>query len=240
MEDSGGAVCTAPDCSAYSEGEGQRIVCQQIPNKFENAKIALVPVDALPDAIPQLMAQFRGGSSAAAGKLVEMFYPELRRLAVSRMRREASNHTWQPTVLVNELYLELTKIKSLPPGGKEGASSIPSSDREAFLGLAAFLMRRLLIHHARPLRKRAHKEDIEALSGLSVPGEQGLQELEDLLVRLGSIDPRLRSVAEMKVFEGLSREEIAERLGCSVRTVARHWDFARHWLSDALGADRNA
>lgn len=197
-------------------------------------------MEPIPDEVPQLMAEFRGGTPGAAGKLVEIFYPELRRLAVNRMSHEAFNHTWQPTVLVNELYLELTKIKSLPSGPNREPSSIPSSDREAFLGLAAFLMRRLLIHHSRPLRKRIHQEAVDALDFLSVPGEQGLCELEDLLARLGAIDPCLRSVAEMKVFEGLSREEIAQRLGCSVRTVARRWDFVRHWLSQALGPDASA
>ena len=70
--------------------------------------------------------------------------------------------------------------------------------------------------------------------GLAVTGEQSLQEIENLLGRLGAIDPKLRAVVEMKVFEGLSREEIADRLACSVRTVARHWDFAQQWLKNAM------
>ena len=69
-----------------------------------------------PDSAKRLMAELRGGSPEAAGRLVELFYPELRRLATARMLRERVNHTWQPTVLVNELYLELTRIKSLSRG----------------------------------------------------------------------------------------------------------------------------
>jgi len=85
------------------------------------------------------MAELRGGNPEAAGRLVEFFYPELRRLVSARMLGERSNHTWQPTVLVNELYLELTRIRTLPP------DSTPEGDaRNAFFALAAFLMRRLL------------------------------------------------------------------------------------------------
>ena len=177
------------------------------------------------------MADLRAGSPEAAGKLVELFYPELRRLAGARMAGERENHTWQPTVLVHELYLELIRVKALPPG-----SASEEDGKNAFFRLAAFLMKRLLVHHSRPLPKRVTKVELGEAAGLAVSGEQSLREIENLLSRLGAIDPKLRAVVEMKAFEGLSREEIAERLGCSVRTVARHWDFVQHWLQQALGA----
>jgi RNA polymerase sigma factor (TIGR02999 family) len=186
-------------------------------------------ISPVPDLTAQLMAEFRGGSPEAAGKLVDLFYPELRRLASSRMAGERVNHTWQPTVLVHELYLELTRVKSLPAG-----SAADLDARDAFFGLAAFLMKRLLIHHARPLPKRVNKTEIGEALGIGQSGEQALHEVEDLLGRLGAIDPKLRLVVEMKAFEGLSREEIGQRLECSVRTVARHWEFAQHWLQKAL------
>ena len=176
------------------------------------------------------MAEFRAGSREAAGKLVELFYPELRRLASSRMVSVKANHTWEPTVLVHELYLELTRVKSLPV---EGAGS--EDERKAFFGLAAFLMRRLLAHHARPLPQRILKADIGEALAMPASREERLAEIEQVLNRLEGIDPTLRAVVEMKVFEGLSREEIGERLGCSVRSVARHWDFARQWLQGAMG-----
>jgi RNA polymerase sigma factor (TIGR02999 family) len=172
------------------------------------------------------MTEFRGGSLEAAAKLVDLFYPELRRLASSRMAGERANHTWQPTVLVHELYMELTRIKALPAD-----PSVDQDSKNAFFGLAAFLMKRLLTHHARPLSKRVTAVEIDEL--MAVSPEQDLQEIEDILARLGAIEPVLRSVVEMKIFEGLSREEIATRLGCSVRTVARHWEFAQHWLRAA-------
>ncbi len=97
-------------------------------------------------------------------------------------------------------------------------------------------MKRLLIHHARPLPKRVTKIEIDEAFGVAASGEQSLHEVEDLLSRLGAVDLKLRVVVEMKAFEGLSREEIAQRLGCSVRTVARHWEFAQHWLRQAISA----
>ena len=194
----------------------------------------MLPVDS-PDSAGRLMAELRAGNSDAAGKLVELFYPELKRLARARMAGERAGHTWQPTVLVNELYLELTRIKSLPPGSPE-----EEKQRTEFVGLAGFLMKRLLQHHSRPLAKHVEKAELDEALGVAAAGEQSLREIEDVLSRLGSIDPKLRLVVEMKVFEGLSREEIAGRLGCSVRTVARHWEFAQHWLRTAWTADANA
>jgi RNA polymerase sigma factor (TIGR02999 family) len=175
------------------------------------------------------MEELRAGGEGAAARLVELFHPELRRIAASQMRGERVNHTWQPTALVNELYLELRRVKSLPPGTRNDAE-----ERSAFLRLSAFLMKRMLIHHARPLAKQMKPVSMTDIAGHEANGEQGLADIEQLLERLGAIDPILRTVVEMKVFEGLTREQIAERLNCSVRTVASHWSFAREWLRDAI------
>lgn len=188
-----------------------------------------------PATIRQLMTDLRSGQPGAADRLIELFYPELRRMAAARMRREQSDHTWQPTVLVNELYLELARVSGLPPGGLDA-----ESEKAAFLGLAGFLMKRLLIHHARPLYRRADKTGVSEQIEDPGSGTQSLQDVEDLLDQLARVDPVLRQIVEMKVFEGLSREEMAARLGCSLRTVARHWEFARHWLKDAMSAPEGA
>src|ERR1700722_19635729 len=103
------------------------------------------------DVIARLMADFRAGDKAAANRLVELLYPELRKLAASKMRGERAEHTWQPTLLVNELYLALVKMKALPGEGK------PEQERAAFLGLAGSVMKHLLIDHARPLYRQAEK-----------------------------------------------------------------------------------
>ena len=122
-----------------------------------------------------LMEEFRAGDSAAVNRLVEIFYPELRKLAAAQMKRERSDHTWQPTVLVNELYLQLTRVKALPPPGPDAAS-----ERAAFLGLAGFLMKRLLIHHARPLNRRVDKSGSPEDLDTPTPDERNLREIEDL------------------------------------------------------------
>jgi len=177
--------------------------------------------------IAELMKDLRGGSKEAAGQLVAAFYPELRRMAARRMRSERTPHTWQPTVLVNELYLELLKIRSLNVLEDK-------SDREAFLGLGAHIMRRLLIHHARPLQRQVDKVELSDNLRLDADGPAELAWIEALLSRLSKIDPELRTIVEMRVFDGLSIPEIASRLNCAPRTVDRRWSFARKWLGHQL------
>src|SRR5436305_11167577 len=174
------------------------------------------------------MARFRNGDHEAAGRLIELFYPELRRIAAARMRAERPDHTLQPTAVVHQLYLELVKVKALRPASSDGAD-----EKAAFLGLAAYLMKRLLIHHARPLSRRAGKAELPDLPGS--PGSvHSLLEIDDVLNRLAAINPALRRVVELRVFEGLTREEIAREMGCGTATVARHWNFARNWLEEAF------
>lgn len=188
-----------------------------------------VPTALQPDTVARLMASFRNGDHEAAGRLVELFYPELRRIAAARMRREGADHTLQPTAVVHQLYLELVKLKALRPASSGGAD-----EKAAFLGLSAFLMKRLLIHHARPLSKRAEKAELPDLPGPHSPTEHSLLEIDDVLNRLAAINPALRRVVELRVFEGLTREEIAREMGCGTATVARYWSFARNWLQEAL------
>jgi RNA polymerase sigma factor (TIGR02999 family) len=186
-------------------------------------------MQAAPSEIAVLMDRLRSGSKEAAGQLVTLFYPELRRLACSHMRREAPGHSWQPTVLVNQLYLELIKIKALKKDGGDAYD-----DRQAFFGLAAHLMRRLLIHHSRPLAQRMEMTELgdEVLFEGSDTDELAI--VEDLLQGLDQVDPQFRTVAELKVFEGLSMEEIATQLDIPLRTAYRRWTFARTWLARHL------
>ena len=189
------------------------------------------PPSLPPDTVGRLMTSFRDGDHEAAGRLVELFYPELRRIAAARMRAERPNHTLQPTAVVHQLYLELVKVKALRPAGSGGAD-----EKTAFLGLAAYLMKQILIHHARPLSKRAERAELPDLPDPHSRGEHSLAEIEDVLNRLAAINPALRRVVELRVFEGLTREEIAREMGCGTATVARHWTFARNWLEEAFDA----
>lgn len=189
------------------------------------------PLSLQSETVAWLMARFRNGDHEAAGRLVELFYPELRRIAAARMRAERPDHTLQPTAVVHQLYLELVKIKALRPAGSNGSLD----EQAAFLGLAAYLMRQLLIHHARPLAKRVAKTELADIPGLQSATEHSLIEIDDALNRLASINPALRQVVELRVFEGLTREEIARKMGCGTATVARHWNFARKWLEEAFG-----
>ena len=173
------------------------------------------------------MDAFRQGDSEAGAKLTEMFYPELKRLAARHLVRERQGHSWQPTLLVNELYLELTKIKGLRP-----SESTYNDDKAAFFALAGQLMRRLLIHHARPLAHKAIK--VPVWDELRISADKDLLEIEDMLRRLENMNPTIRTVVEMKVFEGCTADEIAKRLNCSAVTVNRHWQFARHWMQEQV------
>jgi RNA polymerase sigma factor (TIGR02999 family) len=185
-----------------------------------------------PETVSALMGRFRGGDRDAVGSLVELLYPQLKKLALSRMRSESTPHTWQPTVLVNELYLELVKIRALRGADQE------QEERDAFLNLSAHLMRRLLVQHARPLAKRVVKQQID--DDIPQEGNESLMEIEEMLTRLGKIDPQLRTVVEMRVFEGFTVSEVAERMACSERTVARCWTFARAWLAQEMAACRKS
>ena len=147
---------------------------------------------------------------------MELFYPELKRLAAGQLQGERRGHSLQPTLLVNEVYLQLIKIKSLPQTDAERAN-----DKAAFFALAGQIMKRLLIHHARPLSHKAQK--VPVLEDLRFEADDSLVEVEELLSRLESIKPGIRTVVELKVFEGRTAEEIAQQLGCATVTVHRHW-----------------
>lgn len=172
-----------------------------------------------------LMAAFRQGDSTAGAKLIDIFYPELKRMAASKLRGERQGHSWQPTLLVNELYLQMVKIKALQPDDQDRPN-----DRAAFLALSGQIMKRLLIHHARPLSAKAQK--VPLWDDVKCVDEGELAEVESLLSRLDAMKPMLRSVVEMKVFEGRTYAEIAADLKCSAITVHRYWQFAKRWLKE--------
>jgi RNA polymerase sigma factor (TIGR02999 family) len=186
-----------------------------------------------PDLIARLMRGLRQGSRDAKRELVATLFPELRRLAALKMKRERVNHTLQPTALVGELYLELLKIRAL-----EDRALADDQEKAAFLGLAGQMMNRLLIHHARPLARRVQRVQIEEESAID-SGLEALNNVESALNGLEQIDPLFRAVVEMKIFEGCTGDEIAERLQCSPRSVVSYWNFARNWLRKEWAENRH-
>jgi len=167
-------------------------------------------------------------SAAAPDHLLPIVYGELRRLAASYLRRERRGHTLQPTALVHEAYVRLLDQRK-----------VDWSNRAQFMGLAAVMMRRILVNHARDrvARKRGgggeHVPLTLAGEGIGA-AEVNLLDLHEALERLGEADPRKARIVELKFFGGLTTDEIAETLAISAATVERDWKFARAWLYGAV------
>ena len=171
-----------------------------------------------------LLSALTRGEDGAASKLVPVVYDELRRLAGSYMRRERVDHTLQATALVHEAYMRLVEQRS-----------INWQNRAHFFGIAAQLMRRILIDHARghTREKRGGEQTKVSLDEAFVFVEQRADELlavDDSLNVLAKIDPRQARIVELRFFGGLSVEEAAEVLGVSPKTVKRDWSVAKAWL----------
>jgi RNA polymerase sigma factor (TIGR02999 family) len=191
-----------------------------------------LPPDPPPASdVTRLLLAWRGGDAAAGEELLPAVYAELHRQAARAMRRESNEHTLQPTALVHEAYLRLVD-----------QSRVEWRNRAHFFGVAAQLMRRILVDHARgrDADKRGggvkpvtlHDFDAEAAS------EQKLDvlALHDALETLASFDPQQARLVELRYFTGLNIEETAEALDVSPATVKREWAVARAWLRRELSA----
>lgn len=166
-------------------------------------------------------------------RLLPIVYAELRRLAASYLRRERPGHTLQPTALVHEAYVRLIDQQQMD-----------WSNRAQFMGMAAVMMRRILVNHARDRGAEKRGGGAEHVP-LTLAGEGigafavNLLDLHDALNDLGESDPRKAQIVELKFFGGMTTAEIAEALGVSVATVERDWKFARAWLYRVVsGGDR--
>jgi RNA polymerase sigma factor (TIGR02999 family) len=163
--------------------------------------------------------------------ILPIVYAELRRLAASYLSRERQGHTLQPTALVHEAYVRLIDQRQ-----------IDWNNRAQFVGLAAVMMRRILVNHARDriADKRGggaeHVPLTLAGEGIGAP-EVNLLDLHEALNDLTATDPRKGRIVELKFFGGLTTTEIAENLGLSVATVERDWKFARAWLYRAMAGE---
>jgi len=177
-----------------------------------------------PKEVTQLLVDWGNGNKAALDQLMPLVYKELRRLASQYLRRERHNHTLQSAALVNEAYLRLVDY-----------SNLRWQDRAQFFGLAAQLMRRILIDHARShhYAKRgggAHRVSLDEAAILSEERASELVALDDALTSLAAMDPRKSQVVELRFFGGLNIEETAEVLKLSSMTIQREWRWAKAYL----------
>ena len=181
-----------------------------------------------PADVTQILIEWSAGDTAAPEKLMPLVYEELRRLARSYLARERADHTLQATALVHEAYLRLTD-----------ETRLSWKDRAHFYGIAARLMRRILVDHARAhnAAKRGgldQKLSLDEARELATKSDVDLVELNSALENFTHDYPRKGEVVELKFFGGLDAKEISEVLHVSEKTVLRDWNFAKLWLCRAL------
>ncbi len=183
---------------------------------------------ASPQQVTQLLVAWGGGDQAARDELMPLVYEELRRLAHKCIRRERPGHTLQTSALLNEAYLRLVDQKN-----------IHWQDRAHFFGIAARLMRQVLVDYARKRRYAKRGGDARLVpldEAMIVSAERAADVvvLDDALKSLAEIDPRQSQIVELRFFGGLSIEETAEVLAVSPGTVMRDWTLAKAWLRRAV------
>ncbi|MBK9316943.1 MAG: sigma-70 family RNA polymerase sigma factor [Acidobacteria bacterium] len=182
--------------------------------------------------ITRLLIDWSNGDQASLDKLMPLVNAELRRLARRYMQRENPGHTLQTSALVNEAYLKLIDQKN-----------VQWQNRAHFFGIAAQLMRRILIDHARKAhyQKRgagAIKVSLDETTAVIEAKTADLLAVDEALNKLTSMDARKGRIVELRFFGGLTEEETAEVMGISVPTVQREWRAAKAWLYQMLTDDK--
>lgn len=173
--------------------------------------------------VTRLLIDWRDGKRAALDELTPIVYQELRRIATAYMRKERPDHTLQPTALINEAYMRLVD------------QSVPQfNSRSHFFGVAAHIMRQVLVDFARTRGAAKRGDDkkvpFDEARAVSVEPSAELIDLHEALDRLAAHDERKAKVIELRYFGGLSREEVAEALGLTLATVKRDLTLAEAWL----------
>lgn len=175
-------------------------------------------------SVSQLLQHWNAGEQKAAEELLPQVYQELHRIAAGLFRRERADHTLQATALVNEAYLRLVEQKR-----------VAWQNRNHFYGVAACVMRRVLVDHSRERRRQKRGgglRKVELTEALAVadPAQADLLDIDAALTRLAEIDPLKATLVELRFFGGLNLDEIADCLGVAPITVSRHWRRAKAWL----------
>jgi RNA polymerase sigma-70 factor (ECF subfamily) len=185
-------------------------------------------MDEFSGDVTRYLSRMRAGDPDAKTQLLQLVLAELRLMAARMMRSERTDHTLQPTALVNELYLQMF-----------AGNQMDVRDRRHFFAVAAQAMRRILVDHARAKRseKRGGKQQRVDLDGVPLITHEDIQrmvELDQALERLEKLDARQCRIVELRYLAGLDEQEIALLLGISERTVKRDWMAARAWLHSEL------
>lgn len=179
--------------------------------------------------VTQLLLAWERGDEAARDELIPLVYDALRRIARHHLRGERAGHTLQTTALINEAYLKLVE------------QSVPWQSREHFFGIAARLMRQILVDYARArqrLKRGGGQQQISLAFADEAANEQAadLLALNEALETLAEVDPQKSRIVELRFFGGLTIEETAQVMGISTPSVERGWRAARAWLQTELGS----
>ena len=184
-----------------------------------------------PANVTALLGEWSRGNQTALDRLLPLVYAELRRVAARQLRNERANHTLQPTALVHEVYLRIVDQRQ-----------VDWQNRAHFFGVAARVMRRILVDHAR--RHGASKRgdgvrcvSIDEAKDMAASTEMPILALDQALDRLESVDSDLARIVELRAFGGLTIEEAAHVLGVSPSTAKRDWRTAKSWLNRELGSE---
>ena len=182
------------------------------------------PMNPSPNDVTQLLVAWKNGDEGARDELMSVVYQELHRLAHHYMKRESAGNTLQTSALVNEAFLKLANQRD-----------VDWRNRAHFFGIAAQMMRRILVDYARSRRYAKRGGGMRPISleeGIIVSQERSaeLVALDEGLERLAEMDPRKSQIVELRFFGGLSIEETAEVLEVSAGTVMRDWTLAKAWL----------
>ena len=184
-----------------------------------------------PPDVTGLLVAWSNGDAEADGRLIDAVYAELRLMARGYLRRERPDHSMAPTALVHEAYLRLVDQRS-----------VQWHNRAHFFAIAAHVMRRLLVDHARAhgatKRGAGHRVPLLDFDVAVAPEDLDVIALDAALVRLAAIDRRQSRLVELRFFGGLTGNEIAAVLGVAPITVKRDWALARAWLFRELRGDR--
>jgi RNA polymerase sigma factor (TIGR02999 family) len=181
--------------------------------------------------VTALLGDWSRGDPNALTQLLPLVYAELRRVAARQLRREQIGHTLQPTALVHEAYIRLVDQRQ-----------VDWQNRAHFFGVAAQVMRRILVDHAR--RRGASKRgdgvrcvSIDEAREVTAPDDLPILALDHALDRLDKVDAQLTRIVELRAFGGLTIEEAAHVLGVSASTAKRDWRSAKAWLHREIGPD---